>query len=51
MLGGQSSLEAGFGVAVVATILAFAALVLVEIAVNIVGDGVRDVVEQRLIRR
>ncbi|HTU29740.1 MAG TPA: ABC transporter permease [Solirubrobacteraceae bacterium] len=27
------------------------ALVLVEIAVNIVGDGVRDVVEQRLIRR
>ena len=26
-------------------------LVLVEIAVNIVGDGVRDVVEQRLIRR
>jgi len=27
------------------------ALVLVEIAVNVVGDGVRDVVEQRLVRR
>jgi len=28
-----------------------AALVLVELAVNVVGDGLRDVTEQRLVRR